>query len=118
MIWPSGSAYLFSWHSAGLGFFSRFLLARKYGCSFVQPLLLGGLIYSCGGVMEIVGWWTILPGVIHPHELWHVAVLIAAFLHWRFVWQFASGDRMFLDRDRTTLAWGRRRTAMRHSRKQ
>ncbi len=73
------------------GVISTTVLAREYGLRFVKPLLLGGVVYSVGAVMEIAGWWTILPGVIHPHELWHVAVLIGAFLHWLFVWQFANG---------------------------
>jgi channel protein (hemolysin III family) len=74
------------------GIFSTILLTRRYGFGFVKPLLLGGLVYTCGGIMEFLGWPMILPGIIHPHELFHLAVLAGAILHWRFVWQFAKGD--------------------------
>lgn len=73
------------------GLFSGVLLARRYGFAFVKPLLWGGIAYSAGAVMEFLGWMMILPGVIHPHEIFHVAVLLGAMLHWRFIWQFADG---------------------------
>jgi channel protein (hemolysin III family) len=77
-----------------LGWFggvSGFLLARRFGLAFIQPLLIGGLAYTVGGVMEFLGWLVVIPGVVHPHELFHVAVLVGAFFHWLFVWQFADG---------------------------
>ncbi len=74
------------------GIFSGVLLARRYGFTFVKPLLWGGLAYSVGGVIDLFQWWIVFPGVIHPHELFHVAVLMGAFWHWLFVWQFAPGE--------------------------
>ncbi len=73
------------------GSFSGILLARRYGFSFVKPLLIGGIAYSIGAVLEFLQWFTVIPGVVHPHELFHVAVLMGAFWHWLFVWQFAAG---------------------------
>jgi channel protein (hemolysin III family) len=75
------------------GIFSGVLLARRYGFNFVKPLLWGGLAYSVGGVIDLLQWWIVIPGVIHPHELFHVAVLMGAFWHWLFVWQFARGEQ-------------------------
>jgi predicted membrane channel-forming protein YqfA (hemolysin III family) len=75
-----------------LGLFSGILLARRYGFSFVKPLLIGGLAYSSGALIEFLQWITVLPGVIHPHELFHVAVLMGVFFQWLFVWQFATGQ--------------------------
>jgi hemolysin III len=68
------------------------LLGRRYGFAFVQPLLLGGVVYSVGGAMEFHGWPEVIPRVVHPHEVFHLAVLGGAFLHWLFVWQFATGE--------------------------
>jgi channel protein (hemolysin III family) len=73
------------------GLFSGLLIAQRYGYRFVQNLLFGGLAYSVGAVMEFFDWFTFVPGVVHAHELFHLAVLAGAILHWRFIWQFANG---------------------------
>ncbi len=68
-------------------------LLRRYGFVYLTPLLYGGLAYSIGAGMEFMGWFTVIPRVIHAHELWHIAVLIGALFHWRFVWDIAGDDR-------------------------
>jgi channel protein (hemolysin III family) len=75
----------------GLG--SGILLARRYGFNFIKPLLIGGLAYSVGAVIEFLRVMVVVPGVIHPHELFHVAVLMGAFWHWLFIWEFAGGEK-------------------------
>jgi channel protein (hemolysin III family) len=52
-------------------------------------LILGGVCYSLGAVLMGIGWPTVIPGVLGPHELWHVAVLAALALHWRFLFGVA-----------------------------
>jgi channel protein (hemolysin III family) len=74
-----------------LGALSGTLLAVRYGYHFIRPLLWGGIAYSVGGIMDGMRWPTVLPGVIRPHEVFHVAVLIGAILHWQFAMQFADG---------------------------
>jgi channel protein (hemolysin III family) len=80
------------------GIFSGTLLACRYGFAFVKPLFMGGLAYSIGAVIDFLKWSTVLPGVIHPHELLHLAVLLGVFFHWLFVWQFATGEPFVLGR--------------------
>ena len=78
-----------------LGWFGAFagvLLAQRYGFSFIAPLLLGGVAYSIGGLLDIFGWPVVVSGVIHPHEVFHVAVLAGVFCHLLFIWQFAAGS--------------------------
>lgn len=74
-----------------LGAVSAYLLARRHGPAFVRPLLAGGLAYTAGGVAEFLRWGVLVPGVVHAHEVCHMAVLAGALCHWRFVWQFAEG---------------------------
>jgi ABC-2 type transport system ATP-binding protein len=74
-----------------LGIFAGILLARRHGLRFIRYLLLGGLAYTIGALMEAIGWLVIIPGVVHPHELLHVAVLMGAFLQWIFIWDIADG---------------------------
>ena len=73
------------------GLFSGILMARRFGFTFIKPLLIGGIAYSVGAVIEFLRVMVVIPGVIHPHELFHVAVLMGAFWHWLFIWQFADG---------------------------
>lgn len=75
-----------------LGSAAAVMLARKYGYRVVRPLLWGGVAYSVGAIAEFCRWPVLVAGVIHPHEVFHVAALVGAFLHWRFVWQFATGE--------------------------
>jgi channel protein (hemolysin III family) len=83
----------------GLG--SALLLARRFGFRFIKPLLIGGVAYSLGAIVEFLGWRVVVAGVIHPHEILHLAVLIGAFFHYLFVWQFAAGVPPQLDRLRS-----------------
>jgi channel protein (hemolysin III family) len=73
------------------GLISCILLWRRYGFSFVKPLLWGGVAYTLGAIVLGLNWPTLIPSVVGAHELWHVAVLLGLGLHWKFVFEFASG---------------------------
>jgi channel protein (hemolysin III family) len=75
-----------------LGIVSGALLWRRYGFDFVKPLLWGGVCYTAGGVFEFLRTPTLVPGVVGPHELFNVSVLIGMAFHWRFVHSFAERD--------------------------
>lgn len=66
-------------------------LWRRHGFRFVRPLVLGGLAYSAGAIFEFLNWPVVVAGVLGPHEMFHVFVLLGVALHWRFVWLFACG---------------------------
>jgi channel protein (hemolysin III family) len=74
------------------GLIGGIVLWRRDGFAFVRPLLLGAAAYTLGAVLEVMHWPTILPGVVGPHEVWHVAVLAGIFFHWQFTYQFAAGE--------------------------
>lgn len=73
------------------GLISYFLLWRRYGTSFVKPLLWGGVAYTLGAIILVLNWPVLIPGLVGAHEMWHVAVLTGLGLHWKFVFQFAGG---------------------------
>lgn len=77
-----------------LGLFSMVILYRRYGFRFIKPLVLGGLAYTIGGVMDYQRWFVAIPGILQSHELFHVAVLVGAICHWVFIWQFANAEVM------------------------
>ena len=75
MGWLAGSAGLVVW--------------RRKRAAHIGLLVGGGVVYSLGAVMLGLEWPTLWPGVIGPHELWHVAVLVAMGLHWMFFFKNA-----------------------------
>ena len=77
-----------------IGVVPTFVLWRRYGTSFVKPLVAGAGLYTAGAVLEFVGWPTLLAGIVGPHEVFHLAVLAGMGFHWKFVSQFAAGNVM------------------------
>src|SRR5262245_20522591 len=77
-----------------VGAFSAGVLWWRYGLGFLAPLLWGALAYTVGSVLEFLswGWLWFIPGVVGPHELFHLAVLAGAGCHWYWVWRFAPGE--------------------------
>ena len=73
------------------GLISFWLLRKRFGFAFVQPLLWGGLAYTLGVAVLGLNWPVLIPGVVGAHELWHVAVLAGLGFHWQFVFRFAGG---------------------------
>jgi channel protein (hemolysin III family) len=73
-----------------LGLVSTLVLWQRYGFAFVRLLFLGGVAYTIGAVMEFLGWLVVIPGVVGPHELMHLFVLVGLGCHWAFVAQIAS----------------------------
>ena len=77
-----------------LGWFgavSAAFIVQQYGWWIIKPLAVGALAYTIGGLVEFVSWPTLVPRVIEGHEAWHIAVLIGAIYHWKFIAQFAAG---------------------------
>ena len=84
---PAGIAFFlfFGWGSV----ITAFLLWRRNGWRFIRPAVMSGLAYTTGAIGLILHRPMLIPGVIGPHEVWHIAVLCGLGLHWRFVSNFA-----------------------------
>jgi channel protein (hemolysin III family) len=74
-----------------LGFISFIHLTARVGWKETTLLFLGGLAYATGGVIDYLDVPVIIPGVLGPHELFHFFVMIGAFLHWCFIYNWADG---------------------------
>jgi len=68
-----------------MGIFSAYYTHRLHGFTIIKPLLYGALAYTLGASMEFLRIPVVIPGVIGPHELFHVAVLAGITWHWLFV---------------------------------
>jgi channel protein (hemolysin III family) len=71
-----------------LGAITGVLLYRRFGFVFIKPLVYGALAYTAGAVIEFIRMPVLIPGVIGPHELFHIAVLIGLGYHFAFVSSF------------------------------
>lgn len=79
---------LFGW----AGVITAVKLWRRHGWAFLQNAVYAGLAYTIGAVILLQHRLTPVPGVIGPHEIWHLAVLCGLGLHWRFVLQITARD--------------------------
>ena len=71
------------------GLLAGLVLCKQRGFCFVRPLLLGGICFSAGAVMDLCCWPTPVPGLIHAHEMFHLAVLSGMAFHFEFIWRIA-----------------------------
>lgn len=108
---------VFGWGSA----ITTAKLWRERGWNFVRSPVLCGLTYTVGAVMLLLNQPTLIPSVIGPHEVWHVAVLCALGLTWqvhfRIVGEHAAAEPVILkfptavEAPRDTTTGTRRRAA-------
>ncbi len=70
--------------------FSMVLMAKRYGFSFILPLLLGGVVYTAGAAVEIIEPRPLYRSVFRAHELFHLAVLGGLLWQWRFIYSIAD----------------------------
>lgn len=73
------------------GAVSAIVLARRFGWGLVEPLFWGAVIITTGAVCEFLRRPVLLPGIVGPHELWHLCVVVGMVFHWRFIDRFAGG---------------------------
>jgi channel protein (hemolysin III family) len=81
-----------------LGLFSGGLLWYWYGLRFIQPVIRGALAYTVGAVLEFLRWPVLIPGVVGPHELFHLAVLAGIGFFWQFIHRTVAIDMPELNR--------------------
>ncbi len=55
---------------------------RMWGARAATLMVAAGLTYTAGAVVELVAWPTLIPGLVGPHEVFHVLVLAGLALFW------------------------------------
>jgi channel protein (hemolysin III family) len=75
-----------------IGALTAILLYRRFHFRFIRYLLFGALAYTLGAVIEFLRYPVLIKGVIGPHEIFHVFVLVGISFHYLFVFQFAKHD--------------------------
>lgn len=69
-------------------------IRRRFGWRFIGPILWGGLAYTVGAVLDFLRQPVLIPGVIGPHEVFHLTVLAGLGWHWWFLYGVADERRM------------------------
>jgi hemolysin III len=88
-----------------------FQLGRKLTHRRLRLLLLGGVIYTVGAVMNHFGWPTLWPGIFCNHDLYHLFVMAGTALHFAFMWRTLAPYRGVAPVRPTPAARGRDVTA-------
>jgi len=65
-----------------MGLFTFLSIKSEYPNWRNKLLLWGGVAYTIGGVLEFCRWPVVWAGVVGPHELFHIFVMIGAGIHW------------------------------------
>ncbi len=77
----------------GMGWGSIFCyaeLARAVSHRALRPLVIGGLFYSVGAIVNLFGWPVLWPGVFGPHELFHLFVIAGSLSHFWMIWKLVG----------------------------
>ena len=73
-----------------VGVYSSWLLWQKYRWAAVRPIILGGLFYTIGAVINAQGQLVVIDKVWGSHETFHLFVLAGIGAHWAFIWRIAD----------------------------
>lgn len=85
--WLALSLFLgLGWVGAATG--TKFI--REFRDRSVRWLLAGGVLYSIGAIIDFARWPTLFVGVVGPHEIFHLFVILGAFSHWMFVYTWCG----------------------------
>jgi channel protein (hemolysin III family) len=68
-----------------VGLVSIFTVRRELGARAVRPLWMAGVAYIAGALLEATGHPILIHRWVGPHEVFHMAVILGAVLHWLFV---------------------------------
>lgn len=60
-------------------------IAREVSHRKLFTLVLGGVLYSLGAVLNLLRWPTLWPGVFGPHALFHLFVIGGSLAHYWFI---------------------------------
>jgi hemolysin III len=83
----STALYLGMGWAAIAGYFE---MARTLSHRPLRPLLVGGILYSVGAVINLAHWPVLWPGVFGAHELFHLFVMAGSLSHFLFMYRVVA----------------------------
>ena len=73
-----------------LGVISAIKFIHVFKDKSIQFLFAGGVFYGIGAIGELLAWPTLWPGVIGPHELFHIFAIFGAASQWYFIYYWVN----------------------------
>jgi hemolysin III len=73
-----------------VGAFSGYKFRSSFAHHSLRYLIGGGVFYSLGAVIDFARWPILINGVIGPHEIFHIFVVLGAWAHWQFMYLWAE----------------------------
>jgi channel protein (hemolysin III family) len=67
------------------GLFTAIALHRAVGFEPLIPIVLGALAYTIGALIDVAALPDFVPGLIRPHEVFHLFVLAGVASHWVYI---------------------------------
>jgi len=89
MVWPHAPRWLGVPLYLALGWVAVFVLPdllQRAGVAALVLLLVGGLLYSLGGITYGIRWPNPWPSTFGFHEVFHAATVLAALCHYIAIW--------------------------------
>ncbi len=80
-VWGTGLYLAMGW--GALACYSA--IARVVSHRELLPIVVGGLSYSLGAVLNLLHWPVLVPRDFGAHELFHLFVLAGSLAHYRFI---------------------------------
>jgi channel protein (hemolysin III family) len=71
-----------------LGAISMIQFRKAFTGASITPVALGGIFYSVGAIIDFINWPTLLEGIVGPHEIFHIFVVLGAAAHWIFIYRW------------------------------
>ena len=68
-----------------MGLLLYFQLLKKLTERKARPFIMGGIIYSLGAAFNLAHQPVIIPGLVGPHEVFHMVVIIGSLMHYYFM---------------------------------
>ena len=81
LVWSTGLYLGMGW--GALVCYSE--IAHVVSHRALLPIVVGGLSYSLGAVLNLLHWPVLFPGTFGSHELFHLFVLAGSLAHYRFI---------------------------------
>ena len=86
---PEWLSLIFFLSMGWIGLYSMWNIYRVHSKKLVIYLIVGGLAYSLGAIIEFIGWPILITGIIESHEIFHIFVIIGALIHWKLIYEIA-----------------------------
>jgi channel protein (hemolysin III family) len=72
------------------GLFTIWSIYKVHNKSLMTYIIVGGLFYTLGAVIEFIRWPVLAEGIVGPHEIFHLFVVLGALFHWKLVYKIAT----------------------------